>query len=166
MPRNVSNAFKQAVFAQQTSEAFILLATISHPSFTDDIRVASDPYEDLPIAGVKGVISDGLEYVYLPFTITLPAQNDTGIARASISIDNVNREIVNAVRRATSALEVSMQVVRASDVNTPEVLVSDFRLERITYDALTVSGEITVEYYDLEPFPSKRFTPSDFPGMF
>jgi hypothetical protein len=81
MPRNVSDNLKQAVFSQETSEVFITLVTITHPDFAEDIRVCSDPFELLPIAGVKGVVSRGDEYIYLPFNISLPAQDDTGIAR-------------------------------------------------------------------------------------
>ena len=166
MSRPVSNAFKTAIYAQQTSEVFIMLATISHPDFEDDICLANDPFELLPEAGVRGVISRGKEYIYLPFNINLPAQDDTGVAKASLSIDNIDRQIVSAVRRASSALTITLEIVLASNVDVPEVTVQDFRLESVTYDALSVSGDISVEYYDLEPFPSRRFTPSDFPGLF
>lgn len=166
MTRQVSDAFRSAAYTQQTGEVFIILITISSPDFADDIRIASDPKELLPIAGVRGVVSRGDEYIYLPFSINLPQQDASGVARASLSIDNINREIVQAVRQATSALSITIEVVLASDVDTVEISVQDFRLERVTYDAFTVSGDISVEYYDLEPFPSKRFTPSDFPGIF
>ena len=164
--RPLSNAAKHAIYAQQTDEVFIILATISNPNFEDDIRVCSDPYELLPDAGVKGVVSRGQEYIYLPFTINLPAQDDTGVAKASISIDNISREIVSAVRKASSSLGITIEIVLASAVDNVEVSVQDFRLERVSYDAFTVSGDISAEYFDLEPFPARRFTPSDFPGLF
>ncbi len=166
MSRPVSNAFRSAVYAQQTSEVFIMLLTISHPDFEDDIRVANDPYELLPLAGVRGVVSRGQEYLYLPFNINLPQQDDTGVARASLSVDNVDRRMVDAVRRASSALNVTIEIVLASQVDVPEVSVQDFKLDRVTYDAFSVSGDISVEYFELEPFPARRFTPSDFPGLF
>lgn len=164
--RPLSNTAKAAIYAQNTDECFITLVTIDHDNFTAPVRVASDPFEVLPDAGVRGVVSRGEEYIFLPFTIELPAQDDTGVARARISVDNISREIVAAVRSATSALSITIEVVLASDVDTPELTVSDFRLDRVTYDALTVSGDISVEYFDLEPFPARRFTPSDFPGLF
>lgn len=166
MPREMSNTAKQAVYAQQSEEVFIVLLTIEHENFTQPIRVASDPFEVLPDAGVRGVVSRGDEFLFVPFTINLPLQDDQGIARASLSVDNISREIVAAVRQASTALTVGIEIVLASDVDTPEMSIQDFRLESVSYDAFTVSGDLSVEYYDLEPFPARRFTPSDFPGMF
>lgn len=166
MSRPLSNSAKAAMYAQSTSEVFIMLVTIDHPSFTTPVRVASDPYELLPEAGVRGVISRGMEFLYLPFSVELPSQDDTGVAKARISVDNISREIVAAVRRANSALSITIEIVLASDPDTLEVAIEDFRLDRVTYDAFTVSGDISIEYFDLEPFPSRRFTPSDFPGIF
>jgi hypothetical protein len=164
--RTLSNAAKAALYAQSTDEAFIILITINHSTFTDPVRVASDPLELLPVAGVRGVVSRGQEFVFLPFNIELPAQDDSGVAKARLSVDNISREIVAAVRTATSALSINIEIVLASDPDTVEVSIEDFRLDRVTYDALTVSGDISVEYFDLEPFPARRFTPSDFPGLF
>jgi len=166
MTRELSQNAKTAIYAQETSEVFITLVTINHEDFTDPIRICNDPYELLPIAGVRGVVSRDDEYVFLPFNINLPIQDDTGLAKATFSVDNVSREIVAAVRGVTSSLSVTIEIVLASDVNTPEITVPDFKLEAVTYDALTVQGDLTIEYYELEPIPSRRFTPSDFPGLF
>ena len=165
MSRNVSATFQSAVNAASVDTAFIVLVTVSHSSFTDDIRVASDPYEDLPTAGVRGVISNGDEYLHCPFTIELPAQDDSGVARARISIDNVDRTVVAAARSADSPVSIKIQIVLSSAPDTVEVLVDGFRLEAVEYDALTVSGEISVEYFDLEPFPKGRFNPSEWSGL-
>lgn len=164
--RNVSNTFKRAVFSQQTREVFVVLITLSNENLTDDIRVASDPYELLPIAGKRGVVSRGDEYIYLPFTLSLPADDDTGVARAQISIDNVSREIISSVRSTSGKIGCKIEVVLASDPDTVEVVMDDFLLDTVSYDALTVQGTISVEFFDLEPFSRSRFTPAEFPGMF
>ena len=167
MSRNVSNALRAATNAQQTDTAFITLLTITNANLSTPIRVCDDPNQLLPVAGVRGVISRGDEYIYLPFTFSLPAEDDTGIGRASLTIDNISREIVQAVRQAIGTkISLKIEIVLSSDLNTPEVVMSDFILEGIKYDAMTVTGDVTVEYYDLEPFPARRFTPSDFPGIF
>lgn len=166
MSRNLSNNARRAVFAQQTDVVFIVLLTITQPDLPDVIRIASDPYEILPNAGVRGVVSRGEEYVYLPFDIKLPKADDTGVSKCKISIDNVDRSMVLAVRTATSALRITVEVVLSSDVNNVELSLPDFQMDRAEYDAFTISGDLSLEYYDLEPFPAGRFTPSDFPGMF
>lgn len=167
MSRNVSNALRAATNAQQTDTAFITLLTITNANLATPIRVCDDPNQVLPLAGVRGVISRGDEYIYLPFTFSLPAEDDTGIGRASLTIDNISREIVQAVRQAIGTkISLKIEIVLSSDLNTPEVVMNDFILEGIKYDAFTVTGDVTVEYYDLEPFPARRFTPSDFPGIF
>ncbi len=166
MGRPLSNAAKQAIFAAQTREAFIMLVTLNHESFEQPARLSSNPSELLIEAGVHGTVSRGEEYVFIPMTITLPMQDDTGIARASIAIDNVDREVVAAARRANSPISVTIEIVLASDPDNVEVSVQDFQLARVQYDALVLSGDISVEYFDLEPFPSGRFNPADFPGIF
>ena len=164
--RDLSTNAKAAVFAAQTKEVFIILATIDHPNFDQPFRVASDPYELLPDAGVRGVVSRGNEYIYLPFSITLPQEDETGVSRATLKVDNIDRRVVAAVRQANSAISVTLEIVLSSDVDIVEMSIEDFRLQQVTYDAFTVSGDISVEYFDLEPFPSGRFTPSFFPGLF
>lgn len=166
MTRTVSDNFKKAVFAQETDIVFIVLLTISHPSFTEDVRLASDPNSLLPTAQVRGVVSRGQEYIYLPFSITLPVQDDSSISKANISIDNINRDIIAAVRGANSAVKVTIEIVLSTDLDTTEVSIDNFQLDTVTYDAFTVAGDISMEYYDLEPFPAGNFTPSLFPGMF
>lgn len=166
MSRNLSAEAKKAIFAARTRESFITLLTISHGSFLQPIRIADDAYQHLPLAGQPGVISRGMEFVYLPFRIVLPASDDTGVSRAKIAIDNIDRKMVQAARSADSALEVTIEIVLSSQPNVVEMAEENFRLEKVDYDALVVSGEISVEYYDLEPYPAGRFTPSGFPGMF
>lgn len=164
--RNLSNAARAAVFAQETSEAFLVLLTITHPSFSEDIRVSSDPTQELPEAGGRGTISNGLEYIYCPFSITLPNEDDTGVARAQISVDNVDRRLTQAIRQADSAVGIKIEIVLASAPDNIEMSLDGFQMAQATYDALTVSGELSMEYYDLEPFPAGRFNPSGFPGIF
>lgn len=164
--RQLSAAAKQAAFSQETAEVFIMLLTISHPNWTEDVRLASDSFEELPVAGVRGVISNGLEYLFGAFAITLPTQDETNTTRANITVDNVSREMIRQIRNANSKVSISLQIVLSSDVDTAEMTVSDFKLERVIYDAFTVSGDISLEYFDLEPFPYQRFTPSKFPALF
>lgn len=165
MTRTLSNAAKQELFAQESGEVWLALITIDHADFTEPMRVANDPMQQLPVAGVRGVVSRGEEYSYMPFTLQLPSQDDTGSGRVQLKIDNVDRRIVKAVRRA-GRCTLTIEVVRASEPDEPEMTLPEMVLDNVKHNVLEVSGDVSTEYYDLEPFPSRRFTPSDFPGLF
>jgi hypothetical protein len=81
-------------------------------------------------------------------------------------IDNIDRRIVQAVRSLTSAPAVLIEIVRAADPDTVEARFVDFKLANVTYDAQVVEGDLTVEDFTAEPFPSASFSPSLFPGLF
>lgn len=164
--RSLTLAARTAINAQTTDECFIQLVTITSDALTIPILVADDPFEVLPVAGVRGVVSRGDEFIYLPFTISMPNDDDTGIGRANISIENVSREIIRSILTTSGQIDIKVEVVLASDVDVVEYTLDNFILESVSYDALSINGQMTIQYYDKEPFPSKRFTPSDFGGLF
>jgi len=164
--RQVTQQFRRESYRPNTKEVYTMLMTVAHPSWVDDIRVASDNSVLLPDAGIRGVISRGKEYLFLPFEIELPSQDETGISKCSISIDNVDRIIVAAVRGAVTPPMVTLEVILTSAPDTVEISYTDFRLDRVGWDAFVVTGEISLEYFDAEPFPWARVTPADFPGIF
>lgn len=165
MSRPLSITARRAAYAQQSKEAWVALLTISHPNIPT-MYVCDDATELLPIAGVRGIVSRGQEFVFMPFALTLPNSDDTGVSKAKLNIDNTDRRIVQAAREADSALLIKIEVVLASRPDDLEMEIDGFRIENVPYDAFTVSGELTQEYYDLEPFPWQHFTPSTTPGLF
>ena len=166
MTNNVSTAFKQAAFAQETEVAVITLLTMTVGSMV--IRVCNTPVEKFSDLGenVYGVTSNSERYIFLPFEITLPQDDKTGAVTAKLEIDNVNREIVEAARSTNNPINVGIQVVLSNALNTPELEFNDFKLTNVKYNGFVVSGNLSVDYLGLEPFPKGRFTPSGFPGLF
>lgn len=164
--RPVTNTFRRESYSLSTKECFVLLLTLSHADWTENVYVASDPMTLLTVAGVRGVLSNGIEYLYLPFSLILPSQDPSGTSKCEISVDNVDRRIIEAVRSASSKVSVAMQVVLSSDPDSVEISYEDFELGQVGYDAFTISGQISVEYFDLEPFPYARYNPADYSGIF
>lgn len=157
MSRNVSAELKQAVYAQETEQEFVVLITLSHPDLATPIRVNSSG---------KDVVSNGETFLAYPFEVVLPDDVDDRPPRAKLRIDNISREIVLAVRSISSAPFVTIQIVMATAPNTIEAEFPDFRLSNITYDQLTVEGDLTLEEFIGEPYPARVFSPADFPGLF
>lgn len=161
-----SQNFKADLFAQEMESVFIVLLTLSSDEMAEDIRVASDPYQLLDVANVRGVESNGLEYIFIPFEIVLPRDDSSGTVSASLKIDNVSRQVIAQLRTITKPLNVKIQCVLSDDVDFVEIEYDHFQLSNVRYDVMAVSGQLTLNYWGLEPFPSGRFTPSKFPGLF
>jgi len=157
MSRTISLAGRQALYSQETGEAFLLLVTIDHADLAAPIRVSSD---------AVNTTSRGDEFVSFPFSLRLPDDSDEGLPLAQIQIDNVDREIVQAVRSITTAPTVLTEIVRGSEPDMVEATWPDFLLRNVQYNALIVSGEMSVEQYLEEPYPAYNFTPAQFPGLF
>ncbi len=157
MTRNVSAELKQAVYAQETEHEFVVLITIDHDDLEEAIRVNSSG---------TSIMHNGDTYVAFPFEVILPDDVDDRPPRAKLRIDNISREIVLAIRTISSAPRVTIRIVMMETPDVVEAEFLDFRLSNITYDQLTVEGDLTLEEFIGEPYPARVFSPADFPGLF
>ena len=157
MSRSLSSLAQQAIFAESTGEVFLLLLTISHASLSPSIRVVNN---------LQDITSGGNLFLAFPFQITLPQDRDDQPPKMKLSIDNVDRTIVTAVRTLTSPPTITLDVVLASQPNTIEASFPGFTLRNTTYDALTVEGNLALEDVSNEPYPKDSFIPSLAGGLF
>lgn len=164
----ISNNLKQTAYVQETDVIIIVLLTLSTPELPESVRICSSPIEKFSDLGenVYGCTSNNERYLFLPFQISLPQDDKTGAVSAKLSIDNVNRQIVQYAREAKNSINVDIQVVLSNNLDYKELEYTGFKLTNVKYDAFTVSGNLSVDYLGLEPFPQGRFTPSGFPGLF
>jgi len=163
-----TNAFKQAAYAQETDEVFVTLITLDSDELEEPIYICDDPFERRVELGedIYGIESNGNVFVFMPFDIWLPRDDKTGTVSAKISIQNTDRRIVEVARSVTKPVSVKIQCILASDPDTIEIEFNNFQLSNVKYDVMTVDGDLTLNYWGLEPFPSWCFTPANFPGLF
>lgn len=163
-----SNNFNAEAYAQDTKVAIITLLTITSDELTEDIHVCDVPCEKFDDLGenVYGCTSNGTRFIFMPFEPQYPRDDKTGTITATIKFENVDRRIVSQIRSVTKPVTLKIQAVLSSDVDFVELEYDDFRLSDVSYDCFYVTGSISLEYFGLEPFPSGRFTPGDFPGLF
>ena len=157
MSRTLSTAALKAVYAQDTSDAFIVLLTIDHENLADPVRVCSNALT---------ITSRGDDYIAFPFELILPDETENQSPRARLVIDNVSQEISVALKQIDSAPSVKIEIIRAADADVVEAVFPDFKLTNVKYDALTVQGDLTLEDFTAEPYPATVFSPSVFPGIF
>lgn len=158
MPRDISANMRAAAYAEQTGEAVITLLTLSSPTWPVPIRVCD--------AG-ETVVSRSEEYSHFPFKLERPGEDGEAPPTASLTIDNVDRRIVEAVRQLTGDLTVTVETVLASDPDAVEEGPISVVMRNVEYDASTVRGDLYPEEDLLnEPCPADSYTPGRFPGLF
>jgi hypothetical protein len=156
MSRTLSNTAIQALMAQETNETFLELLTLTNTDM-DTIRLVND-WADHDVSGNT--------HSGYPFEITLPNDTDEVTPRASVTIDNVDRLLMEAVGEVTTPITATLSVVLASSLTTTEVGPYEFTLRNVRDDALTITGELAFESLMDEPFPGPRATPTNLPAVF
>lgn len=152
----LSDTARQQVF-QQEGGGFLELLTLTHSSLAEPLRFVNNN---------ENVESNGETYIAFPFRVTLPNDKDRSVPSARLEIDNVSRQIGQIIRQISTPPTITIQIVRMDDFDAVEQSFPPLQLRNVRYDALTVSGELTVGDMMREPFPQRRFTPSEYPGLF
>lgn len=160
--------FKREAYAQETPVALITLLTLTVSGITESVRVCDVPVVSFPDLGqeVWGVVSNNQRFIYLPFEFYFPRDDKTGTVSSKLRIQNVDRSIVRYARKTLNPIHVRAQAVLSNNPDVIEADYDNFQLKNVSYDGFVVEGEISLEYLGNEPFPSGRFTPSGFPGLF
>ena len=152
----LSDTARGQVF-QQEGGGFLELLTITHADLPEPLRFVNN---------TETITSNGESYIAFPFRVKLPTEKERSIPRAQLEIDNVSRQIGQLIRQLTSPPTVQIDIIRIDDLDAVELTLPAMTLNNVRYDALSVSGELSVEDTTREPFPQRSFTPSEYPGLF
>lgn len=152
----LSQTARAQVFNQEDG-GFLILLTITHDLLPSPIRVVNN---------TENVISGGNEYIRYPFDVQLPDERDGSAPIAKLTIDNVSREIVQTLRQISTPPTIGIQVVRLDNPDSVEMSLPTFKLRNVSFDALTISGDLIIDDVTKEGFPARSFTPAEYPGLF
>lgn len=169
MSRVVSAAAVKEMFSEETGEYPILLIALGCEGWDEDIRLSSDPTQRLVETEediLYGTRSNNRDFFFLPFQLKFPDESDDASQQMSITIDNISRELIPLVRAASARITVTTDIVMSCSPDVVEATFPDFVITSIDYDELTISGNLTLDLYETEPFPGGSFTPSTFYGLF
>lgn len=170
----LSAAAIKAMFSSETDENIIMLLTIYDPSnesqvafrFADSYtqRITSLTTDDDVVYGVP---SRGQDFVFLPLTIGLPAEQDTGVGTCTLTLQYVTREAIELIRtELTKPTRIQIELVLSGSPSTVEAQFPGFFITGATYNADSINFELTMVNLAREPFPCYNFIPSYFPGLF
>jgi hypothetical protein len=164
----------RAMFSSETDENIIMLITIYDPSdqsqvvfrFADNYtqRIASLTTDEEVIYGVP---SRGQDFVFLPMTVGLPSEQDTGVGTCTLTLRYVTREAIELIRtQLRQPTQVKIELVLSGSPSTVEAVFPGFYITGATYSAETINFELTMINLAREPFPCYSFIPMYFPGLF
>ncbi len=151
----ISDTLKGEAWAVESDLPLVLL-TIDHADIDPAIRVVNNKVD---------ITSNGDPYIAFPFELTLPDNLEDAPPRARLKIDNISREIAQAIRLISTPADVTIQVVRQDDFDTVEMTWPAMRLTNVRWDALSVEGDLEFENLTREPYPAHTFSPAEFPGL-
>lgn len=153
----VTQTFKAAAYQQQTDEVPLVILTIDHDDLGSPIRYVNNN---------EDIVSNGDTYSKAGFDIKTPKRSPDELPRATISVCNVDREVIIAIRSISTKPDITISKILASDPDTVEEGPYEFKLSGVEYDAFVVSGNLTFDDIFDEPYPGDIFTPANAPGLF
>lgn len=156
MARNLSTAATTSANAQFTDEVWLTLLTVESPELDAPLRFVNNNVS---------ITSRGNVYLAFPFDVDFPGQDEESPGEARLTIDNIDRMIVNFVRTISAPPNVTIEVVLASSLDVVEASFSNMTLRNVSYDAKAVTGLLRFEDIVIEPV-TYAMTPERFPGMF
>lgn len=161
MARTLSSTFRQAIESETTSEVVLVCLTITEDSLAAPIRLVHNT------ENITRQIEGSPElFVAMLFEIDLPSEDGDTIDSVSIKIDNVDRQIVEAVENATGRPQVSMEIVLASDPDTVEAGPIDMELDSVEYDSMWVVGQLVFDELVNQQSAAHTYSPFLFPDLF
>jgi len=155
---NLSDDAIQALTAPETDKVFLFILRL----LVDDVEMFCAVNNNQPI------VSNGITYNPVAFSITLPSQTtEGGYGAAKLSIDNTDRAIMQLASEAIGKrITAEVSVILASSPDVIERGPLRLILRNVTATKQNVSGELYDFYLYDRIIPEGRYTPKDFPGLF
>lgn len=141
----------------EAGDVVLVLVTLTHPDFSAPVRV---------VANGADIVSRGNTFVGVPVEVRFPSAGERADWAAMLRIENVEIDIVTAMKASKTRAEVTIEVVMSDAPDSVEVSLADFVLSEVNAGAEFIEGALTPPVLDTEPACSIRFTPGRAPGMF
>lgn len=146
-----------AVNASSTDVAFFFLLTITGAPGLAPIRVVNND---------ENLLSRGELYQAYPFQLKLPdSVEDNRVPTLSLTIDNVDRLIMDSVRAQTTPPKVTVEVVTSTNLDFVERAFTGMELRNVSYNALTVTGTLVMADILSVGFPGETYDAVSYPAI-
>lgn len=160
MARSLPSTIVAAMMAPQSDVTMLALLTFEHPAITT-ARIVNN---------TENVTSNSETFYAFPFSVTLPPDGPDATPVAQVVVSNIDRQVVQICRTvagsAAGLATATLQIVAYDDPDTVLLELDTFRVQNMRYTSEALTFDMTLEFFEQEPFPAMTFTPGRFPGMF
>lgn len=157
MPNQLSPQLLAQLYAQESSDPFLTLVTLSHPSFAQDIRLVNNQVD---------ITSRGDIYTAFPLKIKLPMDDGESTREVTLEMDNVGLTFVDELRTVTDLITVKLELVLASIPNDVQVSFEDLKISSLSYNKTRISARLFLDNFLNTELTSEQYTPKNFRGLF
>ena len=159
MPRSLSLLARQSLTAQETDVVWVALIEIKLASLSRSLIFCSPSNTNITHTSTT--------WTAFPFELTLPDERDDKPPRVTITIDNIDRQVMAAVRPLKTAPTIDLSIVTSADnFAAKEIGPLVFTLQDINVTAQTLTATLEYESILSEAYPATRFDPVQFSAIF
>lgn len=157
MSRELSAPLLSEMLSQNSGDPFLMLCTLSHATFGSDYYLVNN---------TENIVSRGVIYTAFPIDFTLPVDDGESDRQVQIVFDNVGLELIEDLRAITTPIDVTIELILASNPDNVEIELGELKLQSITYDNQRISGQLYLDDFLNTEIPSEKYSPSLYPGIF
>ncbi len=172
---NLTQALQEAYASATVKMRIVHTIEISHPAFDKTVYVVADYRpDDLNEKGqqkMSAILETGqqVDFLCFAFELDMPSIDTTPIPELVLTIDNVGRELMASLQKASQSNDDVLVKYRAytlNDLTTPAMLRPlQFILRDVVVTPLQMSGICKVKTVGNNSFPSEKYTLSDYVGL-
>lgn len=130
------------------------------------LLTVKDPAQDVRLVNnVEKVRSRGNDYLAYPFDITLPEQSSEKNSELTLTIDNADQLLIDAIRSQIEPPEVVVELVLSNDLDNVVISYDFLQLVNVEYNAMNITGILMSNDMLHRKFPSCSYDGVQFPDL-
>lgn len=169
--KTLNEAVKEAYASVTNDDVVLFCLEIRHPSFDAPIRVVRDNANFTCNLEGNAPLNPGEEVTFIAyaFDVSLPDIDESGKPEMTITIDNVSREITEALERAVTSIhkiEVTYRLYLLSDPSGPQNNPPlSMVINSVIADPMKITATAGFQDLTKNAFPRINYTLDKFPSL-